>query len=1004
MRTAKFIIFFAFLIFAGELCLAGTDEIVGNSDKIKTEAQISLKQLGSNNDAFRRKAANELVNMGREAVPILKSALEDNTVSGRGEIPMILAEIGDQSAILNLINIVMTQRDPKLANNSVRALKVFGNPRSVDGLIKALGKNEVDESTKSLIIEALAEITTHNYGRNTDKWQSWWDKNKNQIILGSTELIALSDIPITIPTDKQLAATLEKMKDPNGETRLQGLKEFAESESKEKDKILAQALKLANDPQENIRYCAMRIIGKHKILAGLKALSNLAVNSGDIRTRLEAINALGEIGDIRGIPPIIKIKDENNPNLKDTITDVYYKFNDIITGEQIAKNINSWNVYIQKFCIETIRNRQLKKFYPQISDIIKNDDDEGVRISAIRIAGAMKSKSFIPVLIEVLDKERSSILNVEIISALPQITGVDKGINADNWIGWSNENKAALKEQIDKEALEDKAKIPVSNDVMLYSRDWNKRLARIKEIASGGGDSLESLTVIALRDPVEICRLEAKKVITSYCGKNKDKVIKSLENFDPVKRQSAKDALILSGDAFLSDIATGLKSDSFIISKSCAEILAATKKKDGVDPLIAAIKENRYKGVLPSPYSDAAAKHSGAAAGKLITVAVSANEAAAEDALYALSKINKRYLVPAVPYFIKKLRNADIFAKETFCKTLADITNEKIKICREGQEWGNKKIKKYPDLQTYSFEEGLSVALLREQKENLNAQFNNLFSTDPFAFEKAKKYLIENSDEETLTKILELTKTNEPKIKEVAVSCLLAAPEISTPLILNNIASDVISIQECVLLAAEKWETPQDFKIANSILRQCLLSSNKNVKVAALKLLASFEMPENAESFARLLSDSDSMIRAEAVYGIFRLFGVQYVKHITDDLEVIYDPYARLRIASYLSMFGNNAGAKYFIKLLGEGNADKIKQAAPLFPPVLTPEFETPIIDFLKKSPADQQGFFLTCLGYIGGQKSSEFIKSANYTSNPSLAKNSEIALQMIGKNAIIFE
>lgn len=1006
MRNRVLLIILALFYTSFSLLFSGTDEVVSTqNERLRTKVQIAMRQLDSSSEVIRKRASNELINMGKEIVPFLKGALKDIQTPGRAEIPFILGEIGDQSVIPDLISVISEgQTQSALAQNAVLALKLFKNPKSVDGLINLLGKTEITEQIKSDIAEALTEITTHNFGKDASKWQKWWNNNKNSVIKGSNELIALSDIPQIPPTDSSLLAILKKMQDPNAESRSIAIKEYNDLNNPQKISIIFQINILTKDPFENVRYKAIRTLGSLKNPAGIRALSNLISTSSDVRTQQEVLLALAQIGDIRGVPPIIQMMEKNsNPDLLISITDSFYQFNDTVTDEQIIQNLNSWNTYIQKFCIKTIANKKLTKFAKNINEVLSNDDDESIKTECIKTIGLLKLKSTVPTLFDLMQKDKNSMINIDIIKILPALLNEDKGINPDFWIKWWNENKQnILKQAQEAEQIELKQDI-AAKDEKLHSRDWQIRIARIREIGNSGEIKLiDSLIPFMEKDPVWVCRNEAKKSIESFYAKNKDILISNLSSYIKENRDNAKKILIGCGDSFLHDVLNNLNSGNYITKKSCAEILGVLQKKETIDYLVNAIKESGYKGIQPSPYALAYSNFSGDAAAKILPVLSSDIDEESDGAFWAISKIDKRYLIPALPYILKKLKNKDVFLKEEASRILFEITGEKLKSCKDADEWKSKKIAKYPDLSSYKPEEAIVLAALRELKDNLNTQINNLSSHDLYAFEKAKKFLLENADQDALTQLLEMYKIDNPKLKTAIIDCMSAAPDLSYQLVLNNLNADGQPAQECALIVANRWKNPSDFIMANKILYQCLTSLNKQVRRNAVSLISEFKLSENIDFLSKTLKDSDPYVKAEASKGLAYLNAVQFIRDIQRELNNIFELSPQLTLAESLAALGDTSGAIYFQKLLTAANYDVIKEHLQAFPLILSPSFEEQIISVFPNLPDDIKANFILYLGYIGTQKSLDFFDRLSANSNQDLFNIIEISKKMISNNEII--
>jgi hypothetical protein len=74
----------------------------------------------------------------------------------------------------------MKSEDLYVSQNAKYAFLMLKDPRAVDALIEAL-KDE-DWGVRARAAEALREITGQDFGKDPEKWQKWWEKNKGRFI------------------------------------------------------------------------------------------------------------------------------------------------------------------------------------------------------------------------------------------------------------------------------------------------------------------------------------------------------------------------------------------------------------------------------------------------------------------------------------------------------------------------------------------------------------------------------------------------------------------------------------------------------------------------------------------------------------------------------------------------------------------------------------------------------------------------------------------------------
>ena len=68
----------------------------------------------------------------------------------------------------------------------IAAADELGNkkdPRAIDPLITGLKENE--EAVSEAFVKALQKITEKDFGQDHEKWQKWWNQNKETVLKGN---------------------------------------------------------------------------------------------------------------------------------------------------------------------------------------------------------------------------------------------------------------------------------------------------------------------------------------------------------------------------------------------------------------------------------------------------------------------------------------------------------------------------------------------------------------------------------------------------------------------------------------------------------------------------------------------------------------------------------------------------------------------------------------------------------------------------------------------------
>ena len=66
----------------------------------------------------------------------------------------------------------------------VQVLGNIADPEAVSPLIALLNDKDLDVLICS--VEALKNITGQNFGRDTEQWTEWWNKNRDQYLMGKS--------------------------------------------------------------------------------------------------------------------------------------------------------------------------------------------------------------------------------------------------------------------------------------------------------------------------------------------------------------------------------------------------------------------------------------------------------------------------------------------------------------------------------------------------------------------------------------------------------------------------------------------------------------------------------------------------------------------------------------------------------------------------------------------------------------------------------------------------
>jgi HEAT repeat protein len=114
----------------------------------------------------------------RAAGPLL-DALRDEDIDVRRSVVEALVELKDPRTVEPLIA-ALKDGNKGTRRGAAISLGAIKDPRAIEPLIAALKDERLIVRVKSAY--ALYEITGKDFGRNQEKWQEWWIKNKRNIL------------------------------------------------------------------------------------------------------------------------------------------------------------------------------------------------------------------------------------------------------------------------------------------------------------------------------------------------------------------------------------------------------------------------------------------------------------------------------------------------------------------------------------------------------------------------------------------------------------------------------------------------------------------------------------------------------------------------------------------------------------------------------------------------------------------------------------------------------
>jgi len=122
---------------------------------------------------------DKCVRMGNLAVEPLITAMSAKDPRIRGNVIITLSKINDPHAVKAVIK-ALKDEDPQIRGVAVVSLMLKKDPFSVDPLIALL--NDKDKNVRMATAVALKNITGKDFGEDYEKWQKWWEANKDKFL------------------------------------------------------------------------------------------------------------------------------------------------------------------------------------------------------------------------------------------------------------------------------------------------------------------------------------------------------------------------------------------------------------------------------------------------------------------------------------------------------------------------------------------------------------------------------------------------------------------------------------------------------------------------------------------------------------------------------------------------------------------------------------------------------------------------------------------------------
>jgi HEAT repeat protein len=318
-----------------KVVLRAVDRLGGRRDTRSITGLIGV--LTNKDPSVRHVTADTMRKMGPAAVDILLANIDDKDLAKTAIIIDILGQIGDERAVMPLIEVLEKSNDYHVRTSAVKALGRIGDMRAVWPLIQAVKARGFD--ARYLIVEALVNIGQPAVAQLIEALQN---KHTDVVCTAAQALFSIGDeqaaphlIELIRRTDSDevrifLIRALGELKDERAAVLLvaalqdqissvvrlakEGLVKIGPSAVPP----LVTALKTAS--AETVRVSSIHVLGQIKDRRALEPLI-MALNDNSPQVRQAAATALGRLGGEEIIEPLIAVLKDNDPMVRHNAAD-----------------------------------------------------------------------------------------------------------------------------------------------------------------------------------------------------------------------------------------------------------------------------------------------------------------------------------------------------------------------------------------------------------------------------------------------------------------------------------------------------------------------------------------------------------------------------------------------------------------------------------------------------------------------------------------------------------
>jgi HEAT repeat protein len=471
--------------------------------KAKLAVDILVELLRSPSTEVRGSSAQALGRIGdTKATQALLSLLNDPEVYPRSAALGALGRIGDASIITNLTSILVKDPESQVRTSAAEALGRIGDRQASEALVKAL------KDSSNYVRTAAAVALSQTGGENAT------------------------------------LALIEALKDTDRLVRSAAAESLGRSNDLRGVRPLIEAL---GDPDQFVRTNAAYSLGRLGDRQAVEPLMD-AVHLDDSRVKNRAIDSLGAIADKRALPILIDTLQDKDRIARSNSVIALGKIGDKRAVDPLIQSLADPDSNTRKVTVEALTKLNDERAFDPIVNLIKTDNDQGVKASAINSLAKLNPTKAIDPLLEVFQGKSLELRNLAAIAlgqthqpaALKAILKLMSQVDFSSLAELNPSLSLFFKEGGEETKNQLKSSL---SDSDLATRQQALLLTSIL----AGTDRAESL-IAALKDP----KSEMRALAALLIGRAKDikavpELRQALTDKDEAVRTRASEALALIG-------------------------------------------------------------------------------------------------------------------------------------------------------------------------------------------------------------------------------------------------------------------------------------------------------------------------------------------------------------------------------------------------------------------------------------------------------------------------